>query len=125
MKKFLALIAITLFVFAGCTTEETTPVVEEDATTPDVVAEEDATVPAADLLPEGVEFVSNEDRIKARDEKEVNDLASDEQIKEDQEKLNEITALRPLEVKDCELVKNPDFKASCLVFAKGNEEDSE
>lgn len=125
MKKFLALIAITLLVFVGCTPEEASPVVEEDATTPDVVVEEDAPVPTADLLPEGVEFVSNEDRKNALEEKVEKALEADVQIAEDKKKLDEISATRPLMVSDCEVVQNPEFKESCLVFAAMEEENEE
>lgn len=123
MKKILALIAITIFL-TGCIPTETAPVVEEDITTPEVEVEETTTTEGLGL-PEGVEFVSREDRIKAADEKIGKALEADVQIAEDKKKLDEISATRPLQVSDCEIVKNPEFKESCLVFAAASELDDE
>lgn len=113
MKKILALLAISIFLI-GCTPTETAPVVEEEDTTtiPEVIVEEDK--PG---LPEGVEFNVNEEKIKELDEQAEMDEAADQQIAEDQKMLDDIAKTRPLTVEDCELVKNPEYKESCLVFA--------
>jgi TolA-binding protein len=119
MKKFLVLALIILFVFVGCTPTETAPVVEEDTITPDVVVED--TTPVL----EGVEFNSNEARRDAADEKVAKALEADVQIAEDKKRLDEISATRPLKVSDCEVVQNPEFKESCLVFAAASEESED
>lgn len=122
MKKFLAILLASI-VLVGCVPTETAPIVEEDTTQPDVVVEESDTTVVE--FPEGVEIVTNEDRAKAAEEKIEKALEADVQIAEDKKRLDEISATRPLKAADCELVKNPGFKESCLVFAAIDEENEE
>ncbi len=99
MKKFLALIAITLFVFAGCTTEEITPVVEEDITTPDVVVEDVDTIPT----PASAEY----ERLKEEEAKETSLIDADNDY------LNKLAEEREITLSDCEDLKSEISKADC------------
>lgn len=111
MKKLLALItlSIAIFAFLGCTGETAQPTTEPTVTTTDEpeVTEEPET--------ENVEVVSNEERRKALDEKVAKEMEADIQVGKDHQVLQAIRAERDLTAEDCELIKDPGYKADCLM----------
>ncbi|MFC1810673.1 hypothetical protein ACFLZH_04185 [Patescibacteria group bacterium] len=115
MKKFLALItlSIAIFVFIGCTGETAQPTIEPTATTTDATTDEPEVT--EEPKTEDVEVITNEERRKALDEKVAKEIEADIQVGKDHQVLQAIRVERDLTAEDCELIKDPTYKADCLI----------